>query len=48
MKVIRAMVGLLIGVALAGCSRVTATTDHDPSANFGALAQSLIGRGTTW
>jgi hypothetical protein len=37
MKFMRAMGVLLIAPALAGCSQVTVTTDHDPSANFGAL-----------
>ena len=37
MRCMRATVVLLVALALAGCARVTVTTDHDPSANFGAL-----------
>ena len=37
MKFMRAMAVLLIAPALAGCSQVAVTTDHDPSANFSAL-----------
>ena len=33
----RAIVGPLVALVLAGCSRITVTTDHDPAANFAAL-----------
>jgi len=33
----RTMVVPLVALVLAGCSRITVTTDHDASANFGAL-----------
>jgi len=37
MSLLRTLVALLVALALAGCSRITVTADHDPSANFGAL-----------
>ena len=37
MKCTQAMAVSLITVTIAGCSRVTVTTDHDPSAHFGTL-----------
>jgi len=35
----------LVALAFAGCSRVTVTTDHDRSANFGALHTFCHGNG---
>jgi hypothetical protein len=37
MSSLRATVVLLVALALEGCSQITVTAEHDPSANFSAL-----------